>query len=313
MDRDVFISYSHKSDVELAAALEEGLRGVARTAWGLRPGTRVFRDTTSLAASSDLGGAIKDALVSSRFFIYLASPAAAESRWVREEIRHWREHHSMDAFLIALSDGRIEWDTARGDFDWQRTTALPSELSGAFPEEPLWVDLRENRQTSAYSMAPGSTFRDRVVTLAAPLHDMSKDELDSKDLHLQRRAARIRRSLVTDLCVFLVAAIAAGLIAWQQANEAIRQRNLAQQRATIATARLLAATAIKDSPDDAARAQLLAGEAYRLRREPQTVAALFQTVNDNPTWSASTRSPRRSAPLRRRPAESRSPAPPTAG
>ncbi|OIJ89426.1 hypothetical protein BIV25_33750 [Streptomyces sp. MUSC 14] len=282
MDRDVFISYSHRSDVELAAALEEGLRGVGRTAWGFRPGARVFRDTTSLAASSDLGGAIKDALAGSRYFIYLASPAAAESRWVREEIRYWREHHSMDTFLIALSDGRIEWDAAREDFDWQRTTAFPSELSGAFPEEPLWVDLRENRQASAYSMAPGSTFRDRVVTLAAPLHDMSKDELDSRDLQLQRRAARIRRALVTGLCVFLVAAIVAGLIAWQQANEAIRQRNLAQERATIATARLLAATAVKDSPDDAARAQLLASEAYRLRREPQTVAALFQTVNDNP-------------------------------
>ncbi|MFJ9847402.1 toll/interleukin-1 receptor domain-containing protein [Kitasatospora sp. NPDC101155] len=282
MDRDVFISYSHKSDIAVAEALEDGLRGVARTWWTFRPGAKVFRDTTSLAASSDLGGAIKEALASSRYFIYLASPAAAQSKWVREEISYWREHHSMDTFLIGLSDGSIEWDRDRGDFDWERTTALPRELSGVFRAEPLWVDLRKNRQAATFSMAPGSTFRDAVVTLAAPLHGVSKDELDSKDLQLQRRAARVRRAMVSGLCVLLAIALTAGVIAWLNANEAVRQRNLAQERATIATARLLAATAVNDSPDDSARAQLLAGEAYRLRDDPQTIAALFQTVNDNP-------------------------------
>jgi hypothetical protein len=225
LDRDVFISYSHKRDVELASALENGLRGVVRTAWKRRPGARVFRDTTSLAATSDLGGAIKAALASSRYFLYLASPAAAESRWVRAEIGYWREHHSMDTFLLALSDGSIAWDTERGDFDWDRSTALPREqLSGAFSAEPLWVDLRKVRQTSAYSMAPGSAFRDRVVTLAAPLHGMHKDELDSTDLQLQRRFARIRRSLVTGLGVLATLATVACVIAVIQRNEAVAAR-----------------------------------------------------------------------------------------
>ncbi|MFD7839044.1 hypothetical protein [Streptomyces sp. NPDC059761] len=195
MERDAFITYSHQADVPPAEALQKGLHGILRTRWLRRPGLKGFRDATSLGASHDLGTAITTALADSRHFVYLASPEAARSKWFRKEIAYWRRNHGLDHFLIALSAGRIVWDEEAGDFDMTRTDALPEELSGAFTAEPLWVDLRSLRacDESDRSMAPGAEFRDKVATLAAPLHGLGKDELDSADLRMQRKAVQALR------------------------------------------------------------------------------------------------------------------------
>lgn len=165
--RDAFMSYSHQRDAGLAQGLQRGLHRLARP-WTRRQVISVFRDTTSLSASSDLGGAIKRELARARYFIYLASPEAAASRWVREEIAFWVENRPMDHFLIVVSAGAIAWDVESGDFDWNRTTVLPSDLlRGAFSREPLWVDLTEVRMAKAFSLRDAK-FRDAVATLAAP-------------------------------------------------------------------------------------------------------------------------------------------------
>ncbi|MBW5482917.1 TIR domain-containing protein [Streptomyces bambusae] len=278
MERDAFISYSHKADVPLATALQKGLHDIVRTPWLRRPGLKVFRDTTSLGASHDLGSAITAALAGSRYFVYLASPEAAQSKWVRKEIAYWRRNHGLDHFLIALSSGTIAWDDTARDFDWTRTDALPEELSWAFTTEPLWVDLRAYRacDPAERSMAPGAGFRDRVATLAAPLHGLSKDALDSEDLRLQRKAVRVLRSGVAVLSATTLIAAGAGVFAWQQRNEAV-------SRARTSASQALAARALEAAQTDPRKAAQFALYADAVRRTGESAQALGRAVaaNDN--------------------------------
>ncbi|MFF7175520.1 toll/interleukin-1 receptor domain-containing protein [Streptomyces pseudovenezuelae] len=274
MQRDAFISYSHKRDVPLAQAVESGLHDILRTPWLRRSKLKVFRDTTSLAANHDLDGSIKAALAECRYFIYLASPEAARSRWVREEIGYWSRNHGMEQFLIALSDGNLVWDPDARDFDWAYTDVLPPGLQGAFAAEPLWVDLRGFRDADQRSMKPGSDFRDRVAGLAAPLHGMAKDALDSTDLHIQRKAVRILRYFVVGLLALALTAVVAGVVAWQQRGEALA-------RARTSASQALAARSLALASKDPRKAAQFALYAQAVRPTGESAQAMAQAVAAN--------------------------------
>ena len=49
----------------------------------------MFRDDAALAIRPSLWSDVRDKLDASRFLVLLASPAAADSRWVDLELRHW--------------------------------------------------------------------------------------------------------------------------------------------------------------------------------------------------------------------------------
>ena len=141
MRYDVFISYSHGADSRTAAQLQRALQKIANPWYRLR-GMRVFRDETDLSVAPEGWPAIESALAQSRFFVLLASEQASRSPWVAKEIAYWRENRSSETLLIALTDGDLIWNNQHGDFDWERTTSLPRQMSGAFRSEPFWADLR---------------------------------------------------------------------------------------------------------------------------------------------------------------------------
>ena len=85
---DAFISYGH-IDEPIAAALQRGLHTVGRRVGRLRA-SRVFRDSTDLAANPGLWPKLEDALRQSRHLIVLCSPQAASSVWVNKELEQWR-------------------------------------------------------------------------------------------------------------------------------------------------------------------------------------------------------------------------------
>ena len=64
-----------------------------------------FRDEAELPTSHDLGGQIRDALARSRFLIVIASPRSARSRYVNEEVRHFRQLGRDDRILTLIVDG----------------------------------------------------------------------------------------------------------------------------------------------------------------------------------------------------------------
>ncbi len=85
---DAFLSYNRAVDRQLAPALQRALHQLAKP-WYRTRVLRVFRDDASLSANPHLWRSIQDALDSSRFFILLASPESAQSRWVEREVEHW--------------------------------------------------------------------------------------------------------------------------------------------------------------------------------------------------------------------------------
>nr|VFK20664.1 MAG: TIR domain-containing protein [Candidatus Kentron sp. LPFa] len=82
---NAFLSYSQDADKKLAPVIQSALHGLAKP-WYRRPAIRVFRDKTSIAATSELLSSIKKALGEAEYFLLLASPKAVESKWVKDEI-----------------------------------------------------------------------------------------------------------------------------------------------------------------------------------------------------------------------------------
>src|SRR5689334_6358702 len=142
---DAFISYSHAKDKAVAAALQAAVQKLGKP-WYRRRALRVFRDDTSLSASPQLWPSIEHALGQSRYFILLASPEAAASKWVNKEITYWLDHKSVDTLLIGTTEGELSWDETTGDFQQGPNHPLPPVLARRFAVEPKWVDLRAYRE-----------------------------------------------------------------------------------------------------------------------------------------------------------------------
>ncbi len=267
-----FISYSHAADGRLAPALQKGLQRFAKP-WYKARALRIFRDDASLSANPDLWESIAEALDESQHYILLASPRAAGSEWVAKEAAQWRATKSSADLLVALTDGEIVWDAHTGDFDWERTTALPTELRGAFTDEPRFIDLRWAHDAADLSLSDPK-FRAAIADLAAPLHGRSKDELASEEVFQQRRTVRIARAVAGGLLVLTVAALVAAVLALVARSQAVHEQQLA-------TSRALAAESVLALNSDPQLGLLLAVRAAKVAQTPQALAALQAALPEN--------------------------------
>ena len=121
---DAFISYAHDADKVFAPVLQRGLQQLGKP-WNRRRAMEVFRDETSLAVSPGLWPSIRAALDASRWFVLLASPVAARSEWVGEEITHWVSSKGTDHLLVVVTDGTWVWDNDSGDLSPASTAWHP--------------------------------------------------------------------------------------------------------------------------------------------------------------------------------------------
>lgn len=204
---DVFISYSHSADPSTARALQLGIQRIARP-WYRREHLRVFRDETDLSATADGWSTIEGALASSRYFLMMASSDAAKSPWVERELKYWLETHDANTVLIGLTDGAIVWDPGTSDFDWHHTDALPRAASGAFSDEPFWVDLTWSDEAKQLSLRD-PRFLSAVAKLAAPIRNLDVGALLNEDNRQHRR----RMQTIASASLALVAL--AGVALWQ--------------------------------------------------------------------------------------------------
>ncbi len=212
-----FISYSHAADGRLAPAIQRGLHHLAKP-WHRRRALWIFRDQTGLSVTPALWTSIQNALDGSEYFVLLASPEAAASPWVNREIEHWVATKSPDRILPVVTDGEWQWDSKRGNFT-EQSTAVPAALRGAFTEEPLYLDLRWARDDQHLSLRH-SRFRDAIAQLAAPMHGVSKDELEGEDVRQHRRARRMWSFGVSALMLLTFVAVLTGLLALHNADRA---------------------------------------------------------------------------------------------
>jgi tetratricopeptide (TPR) repeat protein len=219
---DAFVSYSHAKDKPIAAALQSRVQKLGKP-WYKRRALRIFRDDTSLSATPHLWPSIEQALSQSRYFILLASPEAAASKWVAKEVAYWLEHKSVDTLLIGVTDGDVHWDDAVGNFDGPGTTALPAALFGRFVAEPKWVDLRKYRDG-----AKGAKFDELTADFAAAIRGLPKEDILSEELRRQRQALATAWSAAALLLVLGSGA------AWQW-KVAVDERNRAERTIRAAT------------------------------------------------------------------------------
>ena len=141
----------------------------------------VFRDRQELAASSNLGREIKEALVVSNCFIVLCSPPAAKSRWVDQEIRDFKRLHGEDRVFAAILAGEpFSGDEATECFPPAlRYRTGPDGTDTSEPAEPIAADLR----------VEGDGWRGGFLKLVAGMLDVGLDDIVQRDQ--QRRQKRM--------------------------------------------------------------------------------------------------------------------------
>lgn len=266
-----FISYSHSADGKFAPALQAGLQQFARPWLRLRA-IRVFRDQTGLAVTPDLWRAIATAMDAAEYFVLLASPQAAQSYWVDQEVQHWLSQPRAHRLLIVVTDGNLQWDAAAGAPDESRTDVLPPSLRHR-AREPLWLDLRWARAAEDLSLQ-NPMWRDAIASLSSTIRGIPKDQLIGEDVRQHARAVRFRRGALAGLAGLAVALGIAAAVAFQQ-------RDLAREQARIAQARQLAAQAElirSQQPDRLPLALLMATEATRVHADSIETQQALQSV-----------------------------------
>ena len=203
---NAFLAYSHTADDKIAAQLQSALQLFAKP-WYRHRALRVFRDTTSLSINPALFSQIQRILVDSEYFILLASPEAARSKWVESELRFWLQEQSVDKILIVLTGGEIVWDDSKLNFDWDRTDALPPILNQVFLAEPLYVDLRWARDQAHFLSLHEPRFSDAVASLAAILHGKSKHDIVGENIRRFRGSKRLFWIMIMGLIILLMGSI----------------------------------------------------------------------------------------------------------
>lgn len=219
-----FISYAHK-DASWARWLHHRLesykppvvRGESRTL--LHPLKPVFRDRDELPASGHLGPLLTDALEQSEFLIVLCSPTSARSRWVNQEIEHFRETRGAENILALIVDGEPH---SGGDDDCFPPALLAEDDEGN-PVEPVAADAR----------ALGDGKRLAFLKLAAGLLSTPLDQLAQRDnARRNKRLAMLAGGSITGM----VGALALAVYAETQRQDAVAQRLLAEQNERTAEA-----------------------------------------------------------------------------
>ncbi|MEU4619566.1 TIR domain-containing protein [Actinoplanes sp. NPDC023801] len=212
-----FISYSHAADGKLAPAVQRGLHRLAKP-WHRRRALWIFRDQTGLSVTPGLWSSIQKALDGSEWFVLLASPAAARSPWVNREIEYWIATKPAGRILPVVTDGEWRWDAEHGDLSAD-STAVPDALRGVFAEEPLFLDLRWAHDDRKLNLRD-TRFRAAIAELAAPMHGVSKDELESEDLRQHRQGRRLRRVAVAAVALLTMVASGTAVLADHNADRA---------------------------------------------------------------------------------------------
>jgi WD40 repeat protein len=261
-----FISYSGQRDRELITKLQNGIEKLAKK-WYRPPVMKVFVDKTSIAAGARLWSRIESGLSRSKWLILMASPEAAQSWWVDQEVNWWVTHRSLDNLIIVHTSGALQWDRDTSDFSAD-SNAIPPCLRGKFDDEPVWATVpRDDRRPTNIESA--------VLSITSAVRQTPIHELSSQAYREHRRTLRWAGGAIATLSVLLVAALTLSVVA-------VVQKRHADHEARVALSRQLASTSASNLLANPRAALLLAVTAYRMDRNPQTLAALAQANTASP-------------------------------
>src|SRR5436309_12143791 len=175
----------------------------------------IFRDREELPVSADLGSNINEALQESRYLIVICSPRAAQSRWVAEEIKTFKNLGRENRILALIVDGEPNASDGKAGF------AVEDEC---FPA-PMRYRLAENGELSQERTEPiaadaresGDGKNNAKLKLLAGLLGVNYDDLKRRDN--ERRIRRLR--FVVTVALLLVSGFGGlSVYAWWQKQAA---------------------------------------------------------------------------------------------
>jgi tetratricopeptide (TPR) repeat protein len=227
-----FISYSH-ADSRFAARLHRAIEAYATPkklvgTSGLHGAlpvrlSPIFRDRDELTSAAELGGALEEALGQSEALIVICSPAAAQSRWVNEEIRQFKMLGRAARIYPVIVAGEPGSSDAATDC-FPPALLQNFEASGAIlpgRAEPMAADARTGRDGE----------KDAQLKLIAGLLGVGFDALKRRELaRRQNRLLAIASAATLMSAAFAVIAV----FALGQKREAERQRLRAEQETATA-------------------------------------------------------------------------------
>ncbi|MFT5426954.1 MAG: WD40 repeat protein [Gammaproteobacteria bacterium] len=144
----------------------------------------VFRDREELPTSSDLGATINNALTQSRYLVVICSPNSANSRWVGEEIKLFKQMGKADRILCLIVDGE---PNASDKSDCNEQECFHKALRYQVASDGSYTEERVEA-IAADSRAGKDSKKASRLKLIAGLLDVNFDELFQRDK--QRRRVR---------------------------------------------------------------------------------------------------------------------------
>ena len=248
----------------------------------------VFRDEESLPADSDLAHSIVNALNRSRFLVVLCSPKAVQSRYVGDEIHHFKRKGGDGRIIAAIVDG--EPGSPRECFpeSLRHPVGPDGELNRSVNVEPIAADFRlkdgnegftsaeayrlslrkdanlANHEVEARAERYGAQLQLMKLKIIAGILGVPLERLRDRDkayqLQLAQNRARTLRRWLVAVATLAVVAIGSGLFALVE-----QQRAVAAQRRTVTemlNASWKAATFFVEQGSDAAFASFQKTRTY---------------------------------------------------
>jgi hypothetical protein len=232
-----FISYSHK-DTGVADWLHQKLETYRIPKSLVGTPTRegdvpsrimpIFRDREELPTSSELGDNLQKSLQQSRYLIVICSPAAAQSRWVEEEVRAFKGGSGRDHIVALIAKGAPN-ATDRGRPEEECfPNSMRFDVDAAnkpIPIEPIAADLRSD----------GDGRERAFLKIVAGLLGVGFDDLYQREKRRQKRR-RLVAGAVALLGLLAVAGVYASIARLGHSQKQIQQEvATVKQDAAVAT------------------------------------------------------------------------------
>lgn len=172
----------------------------------------VFRDRDELPTSSDLGTAITDALDASSYLIVICSPDAAASRWVNEEVLHFKRTGRENRILPLIVAGEPNGtDKGRPDDEcFPRALRFRLGEGGELTDTPMEF-------VAADARADADGRANAKLKLLAGLVGTDYDNLKQRE---RRRLQKQRTQLVSGGVTLAAVLGVAGMVALLQSKRA---------------------------------------------------------------------------------------------
>jgi eukaryotic-like serine/threonine-protein kinase len=225
-----FLSYSHRDAVWgkwLHGALEryridKDLVG-RQTATGAVPTTLrpIFRDREDFSAGHSLAEQTLAALETAQFLIVLCSPAAARSKYVNEEIRHFKSIGRGDRVIPVIVDGKPN--------DSERECFPPALRFKIGPDGALTEEREESIAADARPEGDGKEIA--KLKVVAGLLGLGLDEVVRRAERARHRRNRLLASSALVVLFLAVSAIGSGIAAWKYFTKSEDLREVTIQNA----------------------------------------------------------------------------------